>query len=106
MNSYVSSVLCRWEKFFHLMWKRWPGGSMKVRGRYGSMTHDVVEPQVVRIVFTTFFSGVGEDGFDLVFLFVLNVGVYVVGRARLFVVVELTKVLDIVDVVGYLATPA
>jgi len=44
-----------------------------------------------------------KDGFDLVVLFLLRIGIYVITRVGL---VELLKVLNIVSIVGYSDTPA
>lgn len=50
----------------------------------------------------SFVSCVSKDGFDLIILFLLRVGIYPIAWVRF---VELFKVLNVVGIVGYFDTP-
>jgi hypothetical protein len=68
-------------------------------------TYDVVKPQVFTIVFTTFIPGVIKNSLDLIFLFVLNLWIDIVGGVCL-IIIKLAKVLHVVEIVWDLATSA
>jgi hypothetical protein len=73
--------------------------------RIKDATYDVIEPEILQIVFPAFIPAMTEDGFDLIFLLIVRSGVSGVLRFD-FLFLELSEVLDIVDIVGYLATSA
>jgi hypothetical protein len=73
-----------------------------LREREGTCTYKIFVPEIFRIIFMSFVSCVSKDGFDLIILFLLRVGIYPIAWVRF---VELFKVLNVVGIVGYFDTP-
>ena len=64
--------------------------------------YKVFVPEIFGIILVSLISCMPKDSFDLVVLFLLNIGIKVIARMGL---VELFKILDIVRIVGYPDTP-
>lgn len=69
-------------------------------------TYYVFEPPVLRIAFVTFVTTVAKNGLDFIFFLILDVGIYVIAVLRFVIVLIFFKVLNVVDVVGDLSSPA
>jgi len=73
------------------------------REREGTCAYKIFVPEVFRIIFVSLVSCVSKDGFDLIILFLLRIGIHPIAWVRL---VELLKVLNVVGIVRYFDTPA
>jgi hypothetical protein len=69
----------------------------------GRWAYKIFVPEIFGIVLVSFVSCMPKDGFDLIVLFLLRIGVYVIAWVRLVVLFE---VLDIISIVGYSDTSA
>lgn len=68
-------------------------------------TYHVFKPDIFGVVFSAFFATVTKNGFNFVFLLILNIRVHVIPIAVFVCLFKLFKVLDIVNIVGDLGAP-
>lgn len=68
--------------------------------------YNILKPEVLGVVLVAFIPTVSQNGLNLVFLLVLDIGINIISRIDCFVLVEFFKVLDVIYVVGYLDASA
>ena len=61
--------------------------------------YDVLEPEILGIVFSALVTRMTQDSLNLVFLLVWNIGIYVVTILFFYLLLKLFEVLNIVDIV-------
>lgn len=68
----------------------------------GICAYKIFVPVIFGIILVSLVSCMPKDGFDLIVLFLLRIGVYVIARVGLVILLE---VLDIISIIGYSDTP-
>ncbi len=66
--------------------------------------YDVLEPEVLGVIFPALITTVAKDSFYLVFFLILDVGVDIIAILILNLLFKPFKISNVINVVGYLCT--